>query len=52
MLIELNVKRDGLIKQKIKRFNELKIGYFEDNLEESEQIELDEIERWLKIHNI
>ena len=40
-----------IVQKKLKRFEELKIGYFEQNLSDIEEIELNEIENWLKIHN-
>lgn len=51
MVIEFGISRNKLLESKLHRFNQLKIGYFEQNLSETEEIELNEIENWLKIHN-
>jgi len=50
VVIEFNQKRDGIVQKKLKRFEELKIGYFEQNLEDYEERELDDLGEWLKIH--
>lgn len=52
MVIEFGTSRNKLYENKLKRFNQLKIGYFEQNLSETEAIELNEIGNWLKVHNI
>lgn len=52
MVIEFNKKREGILQKKLKRFEELKIGYFNQNLEDYEEIELDNLGEWLKIHII
>jgi len=51
LVIEFTNKKEVIIQKKLKRFEELKIGYFEQNLSDTEEIELNEIENWLKIHN-
>ena len=52
MVIEFNIKKEGAIQKKLNRYKELKIGYFMQSLNDKEEIEFDEIEQWLKIHNI
>lgn len=52
MIIEFGTSKNKLYENKLKRFNQLKIGYFEQNLSNTEEVELNEIENWLKIHNI
>lgn len=52
LVIEFTNKKEVIIQKKLKRFEELKIGYFEQNLSDTEEIELNDIENWLKIHNI
>lgn len=51
MVIEFNTSRNKIVDNKLKRFEQLKIGYFNQSLSDSEEMELNEIESWLKIHN-
>jgi hypothetical protein len=51
MVVEFRASKNKLLESKLYRFNQLKIGYFEQNLSETEENELNEIEKWLKIHN-
>jgi hypothetical protein len=51
MVIEFSTSINELYNNKLYRFNQLKIGYFEQNLSEIEEIELNQLEKWLKIHN-
>jgi predicted DNA-binding protein with PD1-like motif len=50
LVIEFTNKKEVIIQKKLKRFEELKIGYFNQNLEDYEEIELDDLGEWLKIH--
>ena len=50
MVIEFSEKREGMLQKKLNRFEELKIGYFEQNLEDYEERELNDLGEWLKIH--
>ena len=51
MVLEFKIKKEGILQKKIKRFEELKVKNFSDTLDENEEIEFDELEKWLKIHN-
>lgn len=51
MVLEFKIKKEGMLQKKIKRFEELKVRNFSDTLDRSEEIEFDELEEWLKIHN-
>ena len=51
MVIEFNLKKEVIIQKKIKRFEELKVRYFNQTITDKEEIEFDNIEKWLKIHN-
>jgi hypothetical protein len=51
MVIQFNTRVNELYNNKLHRFNQLKIGYFEQNLSEIEEIELNQLESWLKVHN-
>ena len=50
MVIEFSTSRNKLYDNKLNRFTQLKIGYFNQNLSDAEELELSEIENWLKIH--
>lgn len=51
IVIEFTNKKDVIIQKKIKRFEELKVRYFNQTITDKEEIEFDNIEKWLKIHN-
>lgn len=51
MILEFQTRKDDITQKKIKRFKELNSRYFMDNLTENEEIELNNIANWLKIHN-
>jgi len=51
VVLEFKIKKEGILQKKIKRFEELKVKNFSDTLDENEEIEFDELEKWLKIHN-
>ena len=51
MIIEFKSNKTNIINKKLKRFNDLKVKNFSGILTDSEEIELDETEKWLKIHN-
>lgn len=49
-VLEFKSSKNKIIESKRARYEQLKIGYFEQNLSEAEEIEIDEIEQWLKLH--
>ena len=51
MVVEFNTRKGEVLQKKIDRFNELKVKYFMDNLNDKEEIEFNNIEKWLKIHS-
>lgn len=52
MVIEFTNKKEVIVQKKIKRFEELKVRYFNQTITDTEEIEFDDIEKWLKIHNV
>lgn len=51
MVLEFQTRKDDVVQKKLNRFNELKVKSFMDCLNESEEIEMNNIVNWLKIHN-
>jgi len=51
-IIEFGSSKGSMIQKKLKRFNELKGWRFSDIITPQEEIELDEVQQWLIIHNI
>lgn len=51
-IIQFKSGTSNIIEKKLKRFNELKIKYFEDAFIGNDENEFNELEDWLKIHNI
>jgi hypothetical protein len=53
MVIEFWTSKEQLIKSKRKRFEELNTMYFmQQEMNNAEVVEWNELEQWLKIHNI
>jgi hypothetical protein len=50
IVIDLNESRESKIQEKLKQFNELKIRNFEDSLDNKGEKEMDNLQKWLKIH--
>jgi hypothetical protein len=50
MVIEFKFGQDIVIQSKLSRFKELNTKYFMQNISDNEQIELNKLEKWLKLH--
>ena len=50
-VIEFKSRTSNMLEKKLKRFNELKVKYFEDAFIDNDENEFNELEKWLKIHN-
>ena len=49
-VIQFKSGTSNVYNKKLKRFNELKIKYFEDAFIGNDENEFNELEKWLKIH--
>ena len=50
-VIEFKSRTSNIFEKKLRRFNELKIKYFEDAFIGNDENEFNELGVWLKIHN-
>lgn len=50
-VIQFKSRTSSLLQKKLRRFNELKIKYFEDAFIENDEDEFNKLAEWLKIHN-
>ena len=51
MVLEFITNKEYILQQKLDRFNKLKVKLFMDCLDASEENEMNNIQKWLKIHN-
>jgi hypothetical protein len=50
-IIQFGTSSVDVIEKKHKRFKELKVKNFSGTITEPEEIEMDDLSKWLKIHN-